>query len=61
MSKKRNNPISKKPGRARIITDPETGIRVLTRGVKFTKEDIDQTVPEDGSRENRIIRSSVGL
>lgn len=61
MNKKKEIPKQNKPGKARIIVDQETGIRVLTRGYKFTKEDIDKACPNDGSRENNIIRSSVGL
>ncbi|MEP1151535.1 MAG: hypothetical protein ABJH08_07375 [Balneola sp.] len=61
MKNKKESSIQNKQGRARIVTDSKSGIRMLTRGNKLTKEEIDKDFPKDGSRENDIIRSSYGL
>lgn len=60
--KSRKNPktVVKKQKKRKIVTDPETGLLVLS-GPKFTKEDVKRDFPEDSDRDAIIIRRSVGL
>ncbi|MEX0661137.1 MAG: hypothetical protein WEA58_10495 [Balneolaceae bacterium] len=62
MSKTRKNPkTATKRERQRLVKDPRTGLYALTKGQKFTKEDIARDFPDDTDRDSIIIRRSVGL
>lgn len=51
----------KKQDRQMLVKDPRTGLYALTKGKKFTKEDIARDFPDDTDRDSIIIRRSVGL
>ncbi len=58
---KQNIASSSSQSKQRLVLDPKTGLFSLTKGKKFTKEDIARDFPDDKDRDSIIIRRSAGL
>lgn len=62
MSQTKKNITSSSPhSKQRVVLDPKTGLFSLTKGKKFTKDDIARDFPDDSDRDSIIIRRSAGL